>query len=245
MRRSLLASSVAIAGFTGSSLAASWTITGATAGGAPQSISSLQGGSIALGLNTSIYGSGNNGNPVGVRDALFNELGFVAVVPGNLSFFGFTDTGGNLSTFFGFVWFADENVPFETLTVTSSNSNNLRGVITNMGLGETGGSFTPATPWGAPPEENFFYYLFAGVTDPSTISISGTVPNQYVQWLTYSSGWTSLPDRTGASTGGSTGPFGLGSAQLNAAPIPGAGATAMLGGVAAALLGRRRSRRGH
>lgn len=221
--------------------ATTWTISGATAGGASQSVTSLTAGSIAIGVDASGFTSSTVTDPAGVRTALWGAVGnFQSLGPGDLGFFGFTDSGGSGATYFGFAWFANPYAPAESLTVASSMSAQ-QGVLTNItGASSTGlGPFTPTLDPGN-AEANFYYYLYANVGAGSTISISGTLSNQSVKWLDWSgSAWTVAP-AGGASTG-SGGTFGLGSAVLPAA-VPGGGAAA-LGGLAAGLLGRRRERR--
>jgi hypothetical protein len=222
-------------------LATTWTISGASAGGASQSVTSLAGGSVGINVDASGFTSSTVADPAGVRTALWGAVGGFSgpLPPGNLGFFGFTDTGGSGATYFGFAWFSNPFASAETLTFTSSNSAQ-QGILTNIsGATSSGGSLTP-TPDVGTPENNFYYYLFANVAPSSTISISGTVANQAVKWLDWSgSSWTSLPGSSGVSTG-SSGAFALGSA-VAASAVPG-GAAGLAGGLAAMLFRRRRQR---
>lgn len=222
-------------------LATTWTISGASAGGVSQSVTSLTAGSIAINVDASGFTSGTVTDPAGVRTALWNSVGnFSTLGPSELGFFGFTDSGGSGATYFGFAWFANPFASPETLTFSSSNSSVL-GVLTNVpGAGSgSGGPFTPTLDPGT-PENNFYYYLYANVGAGSTISISGTVSNQSVKWLDWTGGSWSASPGGGASTGPG-GAFALGSATLPSA-VPTGGAAAALGGLAVGLLGRRRQR---
>ena len=247
MQRSLLvvaaAGSLSL-GAASSAWAVTWSISSASANGSSQSVTSLTAGSLALNVDTSGFGPGSVSDPAGVQSVLWATFGNFAgpIGPGQIGFFGLVDSGGSGSTYFGFAWFANPFAPpAETLTFSSSNSNNLKGVITNVtGATATGGSFTPGLDSGN-PQNNFYYYLFAGVSSPSTISISGTVANQGALWLDWSgSAWTPYPNAGGASTG-SGGAFALGSAVL-AGAVPGGGASLAAASVLAGMLSRRRVR---
>jgi len=234
-------SAIAVAAvLSGHSLAsaATWTISGASAGGSSQMVSSLNGGSIAINVDASGFTSSTVADPAGVRTALWGAVGGFSgpLPPGNLGFFGFTDTGGSGATYFGFAWFNNPFAPAETLSFTSSNSVQ-QGVLTNVtGATSSGGSITP-TPDSGTPENNFYYYMFANVEASSTISISGTIANQTVRWLDWDgSAWTSVAS---GSTGAGEA-FALENAVV-ASAIPG-GAAPLVGGLAASLLRRRRQR---
>ncbi|MBM4107030.1 MAG: hypothetical protein FJ257_12265 [Phycisphaerae bacterium] len=244
MRRSLLASSVAVVGLTiGSTDAAVFTISSPSAqGGLTTTPTSMTTGSINIGQTMGSRTSSTVDNPSGVTTALTQSLTFFGggpMAPNSASFFSFIDAGGDGSTYFGFAYLYDNSTAGGTIsvTLTTSITSNAFGVMTNIGGATTISASMTLNSSGA---DGFYYYMFAGVSASQVVSISGTMSNSPIAWLSWGgSSWSS----NGAGLSG-TGAFGLGSAT-QAAPIPGAGATAMLGGVAAALLGRRRSRRGH
>jgi len=243
MRRSLLASSVVVVGLTiGSTDAAVFTISSPSAqGGLSTTPSSMTTGSINIGKTMGGRLSSTVNDPSGVTTALATSLTFFGggpMAPNSASFFSFIDAGGDGSTYFGFAFLYDFSTAGGPISVnlTTSITSNAYGVMTNIGgATTTGASMYLSTPF----QDVFYYYMFAGVSASQVVSISGTMSNSPIAWLSWNgSSWSS----NGAGLSG-TGAFGLGSAT-QAAPIPGAGATAVLGGVAAALLGRRRSRRG-
>lgn len=216
--------------------ATTWTISGASAGGSSQMVSSLNGGSIAINVDASGFGSSTVTDPgTGAHSAI--KAALVDSGPlsgGELGFFGFTDSGGSEATYFGLAW--SWNLSPASLSFTSSNTNQ-QGVLTNISGASTTGvsSFTPTAS--GPTSETFYYYLYANVTDPSTISISGTIANQTVRWLDWNgSSWTSVA----SGSTGAGGAFALGNAVV-ASAIPG-GAAPLVGGLAAGLLRRRRQR---
>ena len=220
--------------------AATWTISGASAGGSPQTVSTLNGGSIAINVNASGFTPTTVNDPgTGVRSALWTALGSSGPLSsGELGFFGFTDSGGSGATYFGVAWSWDLSPA--SLSFASSNTNQ-QGVLTNIAGATTTGvsSFTPTTSGPPTPDSGFYYYLYANVTDPSTISISGTIANQTVRWLDWDgSAWASLAN--GAT--GSGGSFALNNA-VTVSAIPGGSAPLVVGGLAASLLRRRRQRR--
>jgi len=218
--------------------APTWTISGASAGGSPQTVSTLNGGSIAINVNASGFTPSTVNDPgTGVRSALWTALDSSGPLSsGELGFFGFTDSGGSGATYFGVAWSWDLSPA--SLSFTSSNTNQ-QGVLTNIAGATTTGvsSFTPTTSGPPTPDSGFYYYLYANVTDPSTISISGTIANQTVRWLDWDgSAWASVAS---GSTGAGEA-FALENAVV-ASAIPG-GAAPLVGGLAASLLRRRRQR---
>lgn len=243
MRRSLLASSVVVVGLTiGSTDAAVFTISSPSAqGGLSPTPSSMTTGSINIGQTMGGRNSSTVDDPSGVRSALAFSLTFFGggpMAPNAASFFSFTDSGGDFSTYFGFAFLYDNSTAGGPISVnlTTSITSNAYGVMTNIGGATTSSAGMTLNSAG---QNGFYYYMFAGVSSSQVVSISGTMSNSPIDWLSWGgSAWTS----NGSGLSG-TGSFALGSAT-QAAPIPGAGATAVLGGVAAALLGRRRSRRG-
>jgi hypothetical protein len=219
-------------------LATTWTISGASAGGVSQSVTSLASGSIAINVNASGFTPSTVNDPgTGVRSALWTALDSSGPLSsGELGFFGFTDSGGSGATYFGVAW--SWNLSPASLSFTSSNTNQ-QGVLTNIAGATTTGvsSFTPTTSGPPTPDSGFYYFLYANVTDPSTISISGTIANQTVRWLDWNgSSWTSVA----SGSTGAGGAFALGNAVV-ASAIPG-GAAPLVGGLAAGLLRRRRQR---
>lgn len=242
MRRSLLASSIAVVGLTiGSTDAAVFTISSPSAqGGLTTTPTSMTTGSITIGQTMGSRLASTVDNPSGVTGALSSSLTFFGsgpMAPNSASFFSFIDTGGDGSTYFGFAYLYVNSTAGGPISVslTTSISSNAYGVMTNIGGATTTGA---SMVLNTPGQDGFYYYMFAGVSASQTVSISGTMSNSPIDWLSWGgASWSS----NGSGLSG-TGAFALGSAT-QAAPIPGAGATAMLGGVAAALLGRRRSRR--
>ena len=199
----------------------------------------------AVSINIKQTMSGRNAgtvnDPGGVASTLASSLtisGSGPMIPGEMAFFSFNDLAGSNSTYFGFAYFYDSSVPPTTLALTATTfiTSNAFGVMTNIaGASATSANLNLSSSAG----DGFYYYMYAGVSAAQTISISGTVSNSPVRWLSWTgSAWSDA----GLGQSG-TGSFALGSA-FQSAPIPGAGLAAGLGGLGGGLLARRRSRKG-